>query len=212
MNKLFAQIDVFRTNVTEGISEDILNKKEKELGINLPEGMRDFYMKFGNDKEVMGSNWKFYSIENVRIQNDALVFGCKPEDTATIGIMMQHLLSPYQAISYYSMSGKKWFSDGFAFPEPFFFHIACWQLVNSMASVAKTIISWEDLQELANGKLSFFSNEKKYIKGNRIVSVYGDGILGSYFKEDGELYLGTRNGDEVLEELEEELGLDLDWL
>ncbi len=213
MNELFHHIDVYRTNITNGVPEEVLDQKEKELGVRLPEGMRDFYMKFGNDAEIMKSDWRFFPFEDVRIEKDALVFGTLSEGTALIGITMKHLLSPFQSLSYYNEESKKWFEDVFAFSESFFFHISCWQLVVSMESVARVNnISAEELHKLAKDKLRFFSEDKKYMKGCRMLSVYGDGFLGSYHKLDGELYLGTRNGDEVLEKLEEELGLDLDWL
>ena len=45
-----------------------------------------------------------------------------------------------------------------------------------------------------------------------MIAIYGDDVLGCYLTEDEELYLGSRKGDEVLEDIEECLNLDLDWL
>lgn len=93
-----------------------------------------------------------------------------------------------------------------------FFNIACWQLINSMDSVAKVHISESELDSLLGDKLKLFTNEKKYIKGCNMMSIYADDILGCYLKEDEELYLGSQKGDSALENIDECLELDIDWL
>lgn len=45
-----------------------------------------------------------------------------------------------------------------------------------------------------------------------MLSIYGDDILGCYLVENEELYLGSQKGDDVLENIDECLNLDLDWL
>ena len=81
-----------------------------------------------------------------------------------------------------------------------------------MNSVAKVRISESELQNLLGEELKLFTNEKKYVKGCNMLSVYGKDVLGCYLKEDEELYLGSQKGDEVLENIEKCLELDLDWL
>ena len=81
-----------------------------------------------------------------------------------------------------------------------------------MDSVAKVHISETRLNELIGDRLRLFSNEKKYVKGCNMLSIYGDDILGCYLKEDEELYLASPKGDMALELIEECLKLDLDWL
>lgn len=128
-----------------------------------------------------------------------------------LGITLKHLSSDFQAISWYGDNWGKWFSEGFIFPESFFFSVACWQLINTMDSVAKVYVPEGGLDNLLGDKLKLFINEKK-VNAGKIIAIYGDDILGCYLAEEEELYLGSQKGDEVLENIEECLDLDLDWL
>lgn len=212
MNELYKRLDVYRENIINGVELKILDKKQKELGVIFPDAMKEFYQHFGNDTKVMSSFYIFDNINDIRIENDALTFGEKHQGMGRLGITLKHLLSNFQSISWYDYSTKKWYSEGSVFPEGFFFNIACWQLINSMDSVAKVRISERELDNLLGDKLNIFTNEKKYIKGCNMLSVYGDDILGCYLREDEELFLGTPKEDLVLENIEESLKLDLDWL
>lgn len=212
MRELYKRLDAYRQNITDEIKPEVIDEKQKELGVIFPDAMKEFYKHFGNDKEVMSSFYIFDDLSEIRIENGALTFGEKHEGMGRLGIELKRLSSDYQSISWYYYSMKKWYSEGFVFPEGFFFNIACWQLINSMESVAKVHISQTELDNLVGDKLKLFTNEKKYVQGCNMLSVYGDDILGCYLEEDEELYLGSQKGDEVLENIEECLELDLDWL
>lgn len=212
MTKLYKLLDNYRENITSEMDLEILNKKQNDLGIVFPDAMREFYQHFGNDRKVMTSFYIFDSINEIRIENEALTFGEKHQGIGRLGITLEHLSSNFKSVSWYDYSLKKWYSEGSVFPESFFFNIACWQLINSMNSVAKVHISEKELYNLLGDKLKLFTNEKKYIKGCNMLSVYGDDILGCYLKEDEELYLGSKKGDEILKNIDEYLKLDLDWL
>ena len=212
MNELYKLLNNYRENVTREIDLEILDEKQNDLGIVFPDAMREFYQHFGNDRKVMSSFYIFDSIDEIRIENEALTFGEKHQGMGRLGITLEHISSNFQSISWYDYRLKEWYSEGFVFPESFFFHIACWQLVNSMNSVVKVHISEKELYNLLGDKLKLFTNGKIYVKGCNMLSVYGDNILGCYLKEDEELYLGSQKGDEILENIEEYLKLDLDWL
>ena len=212
MNELYNMLDDYRENKINGIDLETINDKQQELGVVFPDAMKLFYQYFGNDIEVMNSFYIFDKINDIRIENDALTFGEKHQGMGRLGITLKHLSSNYQAISWYPYNLKEWYSEGSLFPEGFFFNIACWQLINSMDSVAKVHISESELEKLLGDNLKLFTNDKKYIKGCNMISIYGDDVLGCYLTEDEELYLGSRKGDEVLEDIEECLNLDLDWL
>ena len=212
MNELYKMLDVYRKNVTDEIKPEILDEKQKELGVEFPEGMKEFFQHFGYDTEVMSSFYVFDRVDEIRIEHDALIFGEKHEGMGRLGITLKHLSSDYQAISWYDYSAKEWYSEGAIFPEAFFFNIACWQLINSMESMAKVRISESELENLLGDKLKLFTDEKKYNMGCDMLSIYGDDILGCYLVEDEELYLGSQKGDDVLENIDECLNLDLDWL
>ena len=212
MNELYNMLDDYRENKNNGIDLETINDKQQELGVVFPDAMKLFYQYFGNDIEVMNSFYIFDKINDIRIENDALTFGEKHQGMGRLGITLKHLSSNYQAISWHPYNLKEWYSEGSLFPEGFFFNIACWQLINSMDSVAKVHISESELEKLLGDNLKLFTNDKKYIKGCNMIAIYGDDVLGCYLTEDEELYLGSRKGDEVLEDIEECLNLDLDWL
>lgn len=212
MNELYKLLDAYRENVTSEVDLEIIDEKQKELGIIFPDAMRTFYQHFGNDKKVMSSFYIFDNINEIKIENEALTFGEKHQGMGRLGITLKHLSSNFKSISWYDYHTKKWYSEGAVFPESFFFNIVCWQLINSMDSVAKVHISESKLDDLLGDKLKLFTHDKKYIKGCNMLSIHGDDILGCYLKEDEELYLGSQKGDAVLENLDECLNLDLDWL
>lgn len=212
MNKLFDVINTFREMQSDVIEYEIINKKQNELNVIFPDAMRKFYHYYGNDNSIMSSFYVFDKIEDIRIENEALTFGKKHQNMGRLGITLKHLSSTLQSISWYDYNMKKWYSEGFVYPESFFLHITCWQLINSMNSVAKVHISECELFGLLGDKLKLFSEEKRYVKGCNMLSLYGNKILGCFLKEDEELYLGSNEGDIVIEEIEENFGLDMDWL
>ena len=165
MNELYNMLDDYRENKNNGIDLETINDKQQELGVVFPDAMKLFYQYFGNDIEVMNSFYIFDKINDIRIENDALTFGEKHQGMGRLGITLKHLSSNYQAISWHPYNLKEWYSEGSLFPEGFFFNIACWQLINSMDSVAKVHISESELEKLLGDNLKLFTNDKKYIKG-----------------------------------------------
>ncbi len=212
MEELLQELDVYRKHIIKGASIEEIERKQKELDVVFPDGMKAFYSRFANDEEIMNSYYRIYPLSEIRIEEGALVYGEDHQGVTQFGITLKHLNSPYQSASYYDFKARKWYSNGFMFPESFFFNIACWQLVNSMESIAKVYVSFDELQRMMGDKLSFFTDDPHYLRSSRFISVCGENVLGSYFMEDEELYLATRCGDEVLNNLEEELKIDLDWL
>lgn len=212
MTELFKMLDVYRETVTEKVDLHILTEKQETLGVVFPDSMVDFYRHFGNDKKMLKSFYVFDDISEIRIEKEALTFGEKHQGMGRLGITLKDLNGNFKSISWFNYSTQKWYSEGAVFPESFFFHIASWQLINSMDSVAKVHISETRLNELIGDRLRLFSNEKKYVKGCNMLSIYGDDIIGCYLKEDEELYLASPKGDMALELIEECLKLDLDWL
>lgn len=209
---LYENLNKFRDNITNNLDIEIINKKEKECGVNFPKALKSFYLYFGNDKRVLTSYYEFDEIEDIRIEKNALTFGYNHQRNGRLGITLKNLNSKFQSISWYSYERETWFSEGAVFPESFFFNIACWQVLNTMPSVAKIHVSQIEFEELVDKYFCYFSNEKVYLKGYNVVSIYSNDILGCYVKDDEELYLGTQKDDEILEDCEEKLNIDLDWL
>lgn len=51
INELFKMLDDYRIIKTNEIELEIINEKQKELGIEFPEAMILFYKYFGNDEK-----------------------------------------------------------------------------------------------------------------------------------------------------------------
>lgn len=50
---LYENLNKFRDNITNNLDIEIINKKEKECGVNFPKALKSFYLYFGNDKRVL---------------------------------------------------------------------------------------------------------------------------------------------------------------
>lgn len=212
LEPLYKKLDAFRENITDVMDENLIREKEKECNVKFPEAMVDFYLHFGNDRNVLLAYYLFDDIEDIEIQNGTLLFGAHHQGSERLGIRLQNPDSPYQSICRYSYERKEWLSEGAVSLESFFFNIACWQVMNTMESMAEADVSQTQFEEIANKHFSYFSNETKICNGYNIVSIYTDTILGCYIKDAELLYLATNEDDEVLAEYEEKLNLDLDWL
>ena len=79
MKELYEMLDTYRQNITDEIKPEVIDKKQKELGVIFPDAMKEFYKHFGNDKEVMSSFYIFDDLSEIRIENGALTFGEKHE-------------------------------------------------------------------------------------------------------------------------------------
>ena len=112
----------------ETMSEDKILSKGKELGIILPNSLIRFYHYFGNCDEVMNGFYKFFSIEEIGILNEGLVFGINSEN-GILGIRLKDLNSENDPKVYYTYEKyndeEHWFSElNHSGSEAFFFNIA----------------------------------------------------------------------------------------
>lgn len=208
---LYDELNKYLDFQIEKLSMKKIKEKELELGLDFPESMIDFYEYYGNSPEVRNAFYLFDEVENVCIENFALVFGYTDQRQQRLGITLKNLNCKYQSISYYSFGLEKWFSEGAIKPEGFFFNIAAWQILNLMPAVARVEMDKDDFLKLCEKDFSFFSGEKQINFGYRIYSCKRKDILTCYCCETGELYLGAKE-DDTLNVLEEEFEWDLDWL
>lgn len=211
MEKLYDELNEYLDFEIEKLSLEKIKEKELELGIDFPESMIDFYHYYGNSFEVRNAFYLFDELENISIENSALVFGDTDQRQMRLGITLEKLNSKYQSISQYAFDLKKWFSEGAMKPEGFFFNIAAWQILNLMPAMATVEMDRDDFLELCEKEFCFFSNDKTINLGYKIYACRRDNILACYCCEEETLYLGSRE-DDTLNMLEDELGWELDWL
>ena len=211
LKEMYNELNEYLDLEIEKLSIEKIKAKELELGIEFPESMVDFYQYYGNSVEVRNAFYLFDELENICIENSALVFGYTDQRQMRLGITLEKLESKYQSISQYLFNLKKWFSEGAMKPEGFFFNIAAWQILNLLPSIARVEMERDDFLKLCEKDFHFFSNEKTINLGYKIYTCKRDKILACYCCEEEELYLGSRE-DDLLNMLEDEFSWDLDWL
>ena len=205
---LLKLLDTYRSKISDYVDIGIIEKKQKELNVEFPQSMTEFYIHFGNDEDVLSSFYVFDKIEDVRIENEAITFGEKHQNIGRLGIKLEDLNTKSQTVCWYPYDLKKWYVEE-SVSRIFFFGIACWQVLNTMPSIAKVHISRENFEKVIGNGLKYLSEDKLLLLGD-VIPVLGNGILGCYLVSDEELYLGTIIGDEVLEKYDQIF--DLDWL
>lgn len=211
LQEMYDQLNEFLISIPKKVEISKIFEREKELGVIMPECMKDFYEYYGNNMEILNAYYNFNNIDEVCIENSALVFGYTHQKKNKIGITLEKLNSKYQSISWYSKDLKQWFSEGAVFPESFFFNIAGWQILNSLPAMVRVELTNSKFEVLQNKSFKFFNNDKRFVKGYKIITLKCNDVLGCYLREDEELYLGAMK-DETIENLEYELNLDFDWL
>ena len=63
LDVLYENLNEFRKDITNNLNINVINKKEKECGVNFPKAMNIFYSYFGNDKRVSVKD--FTSTKNI---------------------------------------------------------------------------------------------------------------------------------------------------
>ncbi len=211
LEEMYDKLDDFRSNIIEPLDEKLLRSKEQDCGVNFPADMFDFYKRFGNDEKVLSAYYLFDKIEDIEVADGALQFGYTHQHSGRLGIKLEEIGSRLQSVSWCPYYEEEWFVEGM-YSKSFFFNVACWQVLNTMPSVARVRLKEKEFEALVRKHFHYFSDEKVIMKGYKIISIYSEEILGCYAKLDGILYLGTQKGDEILEACEEKFNLDLDWL
>jgi len=191
--------------------ERILSKSN-ELDANFPEPMIEFYEFFGNNEEVLNAYYEFENIENIIIQNSGLVFGHTHQHVNLLGIKLEELSNKDPKINRFEKELNHWYAES-VFSSGFFTNIACWQVLNTMPSIAKIKISEKELFKKVDGKLYPISEEKIIFKGYDLYSYFNVelGILACYLRQLEEFYIASKN-DEIIEKFESDMNWDLDWL
>lgn len=211
LQEMFDELNKFLIAVPPKVELSKINEKEKELGLIMPESMKDFYEYYGNDSSIFNAFYIFDKLDNICIEKNALTFGYTHQKINRLGITLEKLNSKFQSISFFSEELNNWFSEGAVFPESFFFNIAGWHVLNLLPAIAKVELKNDEFEKLCQKNIQFFNIDKKYVRGFKIITCKCNEILGCYLREDEELYLGAQE-DELLENLEKELKMDFDWL
>lgn len=74
LETLFKILNKYRNKISDYVDIGIIEKKQKELNVEFPQSMIQFYTHFGNDDEVLTSFYVWDKVEDIRIENDAVSF------------------------------------------------------------------------------------------------------------------------------------------
>lgn len=211
MQGMYEKLTEFLFGAPAKVDMSLIEKREEELGVKFPESMKMFYHFFGNDRKMMTSYYFFESLDEIRIENNALMFGYTRRDDGRLGITLEDLQKEKQPVSYYVPSYGMWFSEGAISATSFFYNVACWKVLNMLPSTARIEFTEREFQLFKNAYLTEFSEDSETIKGYKIQSAYYKGVLACFRKDDEELYFAAKH-DDALYELEDEANLKFDWL
>ncbi len=214
MKECLEIINSFVDNVNglSAVSDDEIEEAANGLGVNFPKPFFEFYKLFGNNTEVLNSFFQFERLEDIKKENDAVVFCYEHQAQKTFGILLKDFNKENPPVKFVNAGDSEWCS-ACMISTSFFVNIACWQVVNSMPSVASIKIVEDKLRRKIEEYLSPISNEKSIALGFNFYSFYNKErkILASYARDLGELYVASED-DCFLNRFESESGLELDWL
>lgn len=209
LESYFKILDEYRNGITDYIDEKDILENANELNLKFPESMIEFYIHFGNDEEMLSSFHYFYNLKEIMIAKDALIFAEKHEEIGKLAIQLENLGTNHEMVSLFEFSEGIWYVEEKR-TDTFFLNMAAWQILNTMYTLTETSVSKEEFDELIGNDLKYIC-EEEWLMSGAIIPVYGKGILGCYVVDSEILYLGTKT-DETMEEYEEILEMDFDWL
>ena len=169
---------------------------EKRLGVQLPQFLRDFYMIFGEEADLLKCMYDVALPEEMAMDNGILVFAKENQNVCAYGMEMQS-----QKLVYLNERNntKETLEQS---TEDFLLYLLALQCTEYLPSVG--MLDAEDANTLEN-----FMERITISEGDGAVYYIVDKAVG--VRAGNEVFICMHN-DECLEEFEENSGLMLDWL
>lgn len=218
LEDLYKKLDVFREHITEEKEVSRFTKLEKEINgrlgltgkyaVAIPEAMIDFYRHFGNDMEFLNAFEHFYELEDIHVEDQALVFADKYKNTGKLGIKLTSFGAPYMSVSFCPSDEHSWYSEGIMGMEHCFFDYACWQALNMLPLIAVVRMKDKIYRKYMAKEFHYFSDDPMYTTGGGIYSGYYQNMLLCYLSLEEELCIATRS-EQDLKDFEQKFGLKL---
>lgn len=202
INKMIPNIEA--VDVNDSIKH--INSIENKLSIKLPKALQKFYARYSENQSILTAFYILNDLDKLIIEDEFLILGYSNEYTERYGICINDLENECINVKVARCGDK---SNWLDYEELSSFIINCvtFQAINLLeASVvldAKEIILEEYFKPL-------------YIiknKDNKCISYISntDNILAVYFTAENIIYFGSST-DEILNDFEEQAGIDFDWL
>ncbi|WP_252225278.1 hypothetical protein [Clostridium sp. ZBS2] len=210
MKEIFNKIDeIILNNKEVNVENNIrqINLIENKLNIKLPEVLKNFYIQYNKNQNMLTAFYIFKNLEELEIEKDFLIIGYSNEYVEKYGIYVNDL--ERECINVKVAIYNDYTSNWLDYEELSSFIANCivFQTINlldaSAVLDAQEIILEEYFKPLCTTK----SKENK-----RLSYVSNDGnILAVYFAHENIIYFGATT-DEILNKFEEQTEIDLDWL
>ena len=121
IKKMLDELNCFLSKIPKKVQANAIIAKDSALAVPSPQAMKEFYANSCNDTTILNAYYLFRNIEDISIEDGALVFGCTDQGIAKLGITLEKLNSKYQSISMYPDFDPNWYSEGALYSESFFF-------------------------------------------------------------------------------------------
>lgn len=173
----------------------------------------DFYECFQSAEDIRTSFFNFLPIEKTYIKSNGLVFASGHQNTYPIGIELSDLVYEDPRVKYQTHENGRWFNESGSL-RSFLFNVSAWQILNTMASVARIDIRKdEEFEKMIGDCLFYLAQDRSYIlrSNYRTCRDINAEILAIYNILEGTLYFGA-NDDETLNDFSDKFHIELDWL
>lgn len=179
---------------------------ENNLGIKLPEILASFYVKY-NEHEILEAFNHFQKLEDLEISDGYLIIAKERQESLYWGLPIDELANDDPSVKQYNILEQKWYDDCDSL-NSYLISFFSWQAVNKLPALAESDITPETLALLQNKYKPILYKELDVFCETRVL--LNDDLLMVLFESNSHLYVGAHD-DEILEEFEEQTGVDLSW-
>ncbi|WPC39582.1 hypothetical protein [Clostridium sp. JS66] len=209
LKKALDSIDQVISN-SEKVDKNEVNRSisliENKLNIKLPEALREFYLRYSKNTYMLNGFYIFKSLNELAIEDEILEIGCSNEQVEKYGIYVNDLSNEVINVNV-KESNDIYNWSIYEELTKYIVNSVVFQVINVLEASAvlenSEIVLKEYFMPLNYG-------EEKDNK--RISYISNDGhILALHFIDENIIYFGAAK-DEVLNEFEEKVEIDFDWL
>ena len=193
-----------------GSTEDEISNKETELGVRLPQALRELYRTVGNNSQLLDADYHIFPLAKLRIQDRHLIFCDENQGTVSWAIEIERIQQPNPRVRGKACDGNKWLTESSKL-SGFLINLVCWQAIMVQPEIARDRVPEEDLEGLENS-LGFIGKEE-IRSGAFRVSFTGrkESLLATYLYNTVYFYFGALK-PEILESFEARSRLQFEWL
>jgi hypothetical protein len=197
-----------------GLTNERIAEAEARLNLTLPQALKDLYTVVGASRDVMQADYQMLAPEKLRVDGDHLIFCEENQGLEDFGIPLARLArlaeSPNPSVDLRRLHETRWFCEAGKL-SAFLLGMMAWQVALALPEKARCPYPENELKKL----VAFFEpvGEPKVRLGAQFFGLVDrkHSIVAAYLHTSEMLYVGSPLED-VLDELEQKAGLELDSL